>query len=64
MFNQEFEQENGANTLLSTIIGVVIRAFLAVTTAGFFLPMLLIFGLGYALVTLCVSQIESLQSRF
>jgi len=37
MFQDEFSNhENGANSLFSTIVGVAIRAFLAVTTAGFF----------------------------
>lgn len=34
--NEEIQTTNGAASLFSTIIGAVIRAFLAVTTAGFF----------------------------
>ena len=37
MFEQNEElQSNGASTLLATLLGIVIRVFLAITTAGFF----------------------------
>ncbi len=36
MFSDEFDNNNGANELLSSLLGFIIRIFLAATTAGFF----------------------------